>query len=718
MKKKCFYIIFEKKENQVSYPYPPIVKESDMDYICFIDKEDMVTHSHFWQLVRIEGLQPEMIDTYLASYEQAIEISQEEMIAGHVSAEKKDYVTENPSIYDISGVSFDPSAVVPTRDEHGTYIYKKNPQYTEGKYEGRNFLLTIGVPVSNQIQTIERCLSHINPILEKPWAELLVVDTGSTDGTREICEKYGARIVEFPWCDNMSAARNTGIFHAKGLWYLSIDDDEWFEDVYEIIEFFESSEYASYDCATYIQRNYNTKDGRTYADFHTLRLAKITPDLHFEGRIHDALQAGGRCKQLFSYAHHYGFIKDEIMKAKAKFRRNAPLLLMDIYEYPENLRYIFQLAKELNQVERYSEAKLFFLKGVSMAEEQQDTMFRKDNAVYYLAALYNEENEQLFTMAEEFVEKYNFTAAEKAFIYYMLSSLSVKKHLRNDKTYADKVIGYCESFQKYKTEYEKNPTPSLLNSSVGIETVTNIPYGEDMKVWEAYARVEKAQYEQAMEIADTINAEELMYAVDDFCHMLMCSPWDVHVILKNKMSVFLQQSFMKQLSTATAEAFMSAKDHKKAMENIWNLVEGFSVKALGEFTAELLMQLEEERKVSFVEELMSRNYDYASPSQKYFASCILRNALTLKTEETKHMEIFYVYTFLTGMYMDDYYHPTLLQENENSVIPGYEMAAYHIYQVLLEGKLTNTSVKRLRYALELFPGFKNEIQSVLKGLEG
>lgn len=718
MKKKCFYIIFEKKENQVSYPYPPIVKESGMDYICFIDKEDMVTHSHFWQLVRIEGLQPEMIDTYLASYEETIEISQEEIIVGHVSAEKKDYVTENPSIYDISGVSFDPSAVVPTRDKHGTYIYKKNPQYTEGKYEGREFLLTIGVPVSNQIETIERCLSHIKPILEKPWAELLVVDTGSTDGTREICEKYGARIVEFPWCDNMSAARNTGIFHAKGLWYLSIDDDEWFEDVYEIIEFFESSEYASFDSATYIQRNYNTKDGRTYADYHTLRMAKITPDLHFEGRIHDALQAGGRCKQLFSYAHHYGFIKDDIVKAKAKFRRNAPLLLMDIYEYPENLRYIFQLAKELNQVERYSEAKLFFLKGVSMAEEQQDTMFQKDNAVYYLAALYNEENEQLFTMAEEFVQKYNFTAAEKAFIYYMLSSLSVKKYLRNNENYADEVIEYCESFHKYKAEYENNPTSSLLNSSVGIETVTNIPYGEDMKVWEAYARVEKAQYEQAMEIAGNINAEELMYGVDDFCRMLVCSPQNVYSILKEKMSLFLQQSFLHELSSSAAEAFMSDTNREQATENIWNLIENFSIKSLGDFAAQMLGQLDEETKLFYIKKLMDKNFDDASLVQKYFASCIMRNALTLKTEEVNHMEIFYVYVFVTGMYMDAYYHPAILEENENSVIPGYEMASYHIYKVLVAGKFTNTSVKRLRYALELFPGFKNEIQSVLKGLEG
>lgn len=52
---------------------------------------------------------------------------------------------------------------------------------------------TIGVPVSNQIETIDRCLSHIKPLLDNLPSELLVVDTGSTDGTIEVCREYGAR---------------------------------------------------------------------------------------------------------------------------------------------------------------------------------------------------------------------------------------------------------------------------------------------------------------------------------------------------------------------------------------------------------------------------------------------------------------------------------------------------------------------------------------------
>ncbi len=190
-------------------------------------------------------------------------------------------------------------------------------------------LLTIGVPVSNQIDTIDMCLSHVRPLLDELDAELVVIDTGSTDGTIEVCKSYGARIFQFPWCDNMSAVRNEAMYHARGEWYLSIDDDEWFEDVEDILGFFQSGMYRKCDTATYIQRNYQVKSGKLYNDNHTLRMARITPELHFEGRIHDYMIVPKKARncQLFSYSHHYGFITDDREKARKKYIRNATILL-------------------------------------------------------------------------------------------------------------------------------------------------------------------------------------------------------------------------------------------------------------------------------------------------------------------------------------------------------------------------------------------------------
>src|SRR6185312_10924815 len=54
----------------------------------------------------------------------------------------------------------------------------------------------------------------------------VVVDTGSTDGTRDIAARFGARVFEFPWIDDFSAARNEGLRHATGQWIFWMDADD------------------------------------------------------------------------------------------------------------------------------------------------------------------------------------------------------------------------------------------------------------------------------------------------------------------------------------------------------------------------------------------------------------------------------------------------------------------------------------------------------------
>ena len=57
-------------------------------------------------------------------------------------------------------------------------------------------------------------------------SEIIVVDTGSSDGSVEIAEKSGAKIYKFKWNDDFSAARNFSISKAKGEWILILDSDE------------------------------------------------------------------------------------------------------------------------------------------------------------------------------------------------------------------------------------------------------------------------------------------------------------------------------------------------------------------------------------------------------------------------------------------------------------------------------------------------------------
>jgi tetratricopeptide (TPR) repeat protein len=61
--------------------------------------------------------------------------------------------------------------------------------------------------------------------------EVIMVDTGSRDNTRIIAEGYGAQVLDVPWSDDFSAARNAALDQATGRWILVLDADEFLEPV-------------------------------------------------------------------------------------------------------------------------------------------------------------------------------------------------------------------------------------------------------------------------------------------------------------------------------------------------------------------------------------------------------------------------------------------------------------------------------------------------------
>jgi glycosyltransferase involved in cell wall biosynthesis len=76
--------------------------------------------------------------------------------------------------------------------------------------------------VKDEEEVLARCLESIKDIVD----EIIIVDTGSSDKTKEIAKKYTNKIYDFKWCDDFSKARNYSFFHATKEYILWLDADD------------------------------------------------------------------------------------------------------------------------------------------------------------------------------------------------------------------------------------------------------------------------------------------------------------------------------------------------------------------------------------------------------------------------------------------------------------------------------------------------------------
>lgn len=229
-----------------------------------------------------------------------------------------------------------------------------------------NIQLTISLLASDRKETLGKCLESITPLLQELDSELIIVATGKDPAVTELAGQYTSHIIPFVWCDDFSKARNAGLERAGGEWFLYLDDDEWFGDVSEILQFFKSGEYLSYGSATYIQRNYRDWSGTEYTDAHVGRMCRLTPETKFVYPIHENLDPFLEPqKRLLSYVHHFGYVEQGVSKSE----RNLPLLL-GIYEKEPDAHICMQITQEYRNRLENEDALKYCREGLKLAEKE------------------------------------------------------------------------------------------------------------------------------------------------------------------------------------------------------------------------------------------------------------------------------------------------------------------------------------------------------------
>lgn len=251
---------------------------------------------------------------------------------------------------------------------------------------GEEILLTISILASNRKDTMKKCLDSLEPIRKALPCELIITDTGCDDELRRMLEEYADVVTDFTWCKDFAKARNVGLSMARGRWFLFLDDDEWFVETQDIIDFFKKGYFKQFDHAYYLVRNFFDLQGNQYADSHVLRILKIDPEMHFEGKIHEYLVPEKRKGlALNSMVYHYGYAFKSEEDRIAHYKRNCIALEEMVQEEPENLHWWTHLAKEYNTGKEYG--KLFDTaeKGLAIACGRDDA--KKEISAFYASKI-------------------------------------------------------------------------------------------------------------------------------------------------------------------------------------------------------------------------------------------------------------------------------------------------------------------------------------------
>ena len=83
--------------------------------------------------------------------------------------------------------------------------------------------ISLAIPAYNEAEIIGQVVTAL--LGSAPWREVLVIDDGSTDGTADVAEAAGARVVRHPYNKGNGAAVKTAIRHAAGDYMLIVDGD-------------------------------------------------------------------------------------------------------------------------------------------------------------------------------------------------------------------------------------------------------------------------------------------------------------------------------------------------------------------------------------------------------------------------------------------------------------------------------------------------------------
>lgn len=236
--------------------------------------------------------------------------------------------------------------------------------------------------VKNEEEVLRECLSSVKEIVD----EIIIVDTGSTDKTKEIAREFTDKVIDFEWIDDFSAARNFAFSHATKdfIFWMDADDILLKEDQDKFKKLKEELN-ESVDTVSMLYHIAFDDYGNPQFSFRRNRLVKRSNNFKWKGAVHEYLEFGGRVIKSDVAIRHR---KKDKKNVNVQSDRNLKIYENRLRKGEEfTPRDTFYYANELRDHRQFEAAIQFYQKFIDM---EQGWVEDKIRACINLAACYRE----------------------------------------------------------------------------------------------------------------------------------------------------------------------------------------------------------------------------------------------------------------------------------------------------------------------------------------
>lgn len=215
--------------------------------------------------------------------------------------------------------------------------------------------LALVVIARDEARCIRRCLDSA-----RPWVDrMLVLDTGSVDGTPDLARAAGAEVHHRAWADSFAQARNQALELADADWHLVLDADEQLTQGGELLRpWTRQPPQLGVICVHSNFQSGAAGQPAGPAQRHQAWITRLLPrQARFQGRIHEQVCAPLPRRRLNLHVEHDGYLGPQ---RAGKRERNRTLLLRDLQERPDDPYTLYQLGKEAQALDEAAEASDWF----------------------------------------------------------------------------------------------------------------------------------------------------------------------------------------------------------------------------------------------------------------------------------------------------------------------------------------------------------------------